>query len=234
MDAKENFPKWKWNEYQQVGTDYASEAEVAIYDRRMRQMRDIDGENRMILDLLKLPPDGSVMEIGTGTGALIRMAAKQCAHAVGIDISPVMLKYAQMQAESEGLSNIKFHQAGFLSYEYQPETFDGIVSGLAFHHLPDTWQAVALRKIHSALKPGGRFVLLDVVFDWKEETPETYFERIVSAEQENRPNLARHIAQEYSTLGWIMEGLLERAGFAIEFRRENKEFLCLYCAKKEG
>ena len=39
MDAKENFPKWKWNEYQQVGTDYASEAEVAIYDRRMRQSR---------------------------------------------------------------------------------------------------------------------------------------------------------------------------------------------------
>lgn len=76
-------------------------------------MRDIDGENRMILDLLKLTPDGSVMEIGTGTGALIRMAAKQCAHAVGIDISPVMLKYAQVQAESEGLSNIEFHQADF-------------------------------------------------------------------------------------------------------------------------
>ena len=64
--------------------------------------------------------------------------------------------------------------------------------------------------------------------------PETYFERIVSAEQENRPNLARHIAQEYSTLGWIMEGLLERAGFTIEFKQENKEFLCLYCAKKAG
>ena len=113
MGTKEDFPKWKWNEYQQVGTDYTSEAEVAIYDRRMRRMRDIDGENRMILDLLKLPPDGSVMEIGTGTGALIRMAAKQCAHAVGIDISPVMLKYAQVQAESEGLSNIEFHQADF-------------------------------------------------------------------------------------------------------------------------
>ena len=46
--------------------------------------------------------------------------------------------------------------------------------------------------------------------------------------------IGSEIAQEYSTLGWIMEGLLERAGFAIEFRRENKEFLCLYCAKKEG
>ena len=91
-------------------------------------MRDIDGENRIILDLLKLPPDGSVMEIGTGTGALIRMAAKQCAHAVGIDISPVMLKYAQMQAESEGLSNIEFHQAGFLSYEYPTESFPGLRS----------------------------------------------------------------------------------------------------------
>ena len=234
MCAKDNQPKWKWNEYQQVGTDYTSEEEVAIYDRRMRQMRDIAGENRMILDLLKLPPDGGVMEIGTGTGAFIRMAAKQCGHAVGIDISPVMLKYAESQAKSEGLPNIEFHQAGFLSYEYPPETFDGIVSGLAFHHLPDTWKAVALRKIYSALKTGGRFILLDVVFDWKEETPEAYFERIVSAEAENRPNLARHIAQEYSTLGWIMKGLLEHAGFTIESERKSKDFLCLYCAKKEG
>ena len=39
MGTKEDFPKWKWNEYQQVGTDYTSEAEVAIYDRRMRRMR---------------------------------------------------------------------------------------------------------------------------------------------------------------------------------------------------
>lgn len=223
---------WEWNEFQQVGTDYASVEEVAGYDERMRRMRDPDGENRNILSMLKLPPEASVLEIGVGTGAFIRMAAKVCKTAVGLDISSVMLEYARKRADEEGLGNIQWINSGFLSYQYPENCFNGVVSGLAFHHLPDTWKAVALRKIHSALKPGGRFILLDVVFDWKKESPEAYFERIVNAESLNRPNLARHIAQEYSTLTWIMEGLLERAGFVIESDQCGKDFLHLYCAKK--
>lgn len=223
---------WRWNEFQQVGTDYGSVEEVSAYDRRMRQMRDIDGENRRILDFLQLPPDGCVLEIGVGTGAFIRMAAHQCRTAVGIDVSPVMLDYARRTAEQEKIVNLELRQDGFLSYPYPQNYFDGVVSGLALHHLPDTWKAIALGKIHASLKPGGRFVLLDVVFDWGEEDPEAHFDRLVTAESASRANFARHIAQEYSTLGWIMTGLLERAGFAIQSDTVVKEFLHLYCAEK--
>ena len=107
-----------------------------------------------------------------------------------------------------------------------------MVSGLALHHLPDLWKAVALERIHRFLKPDGRLVLLDVVFDWKSEAPEAYFERIVSAAGENRKNFIRHISQEYSTLAWIMDGLLTRTGFVIEHRHAINNFLKLYCARK--
>ena len=232
METREKTPPWQWNEFQQIGTDYASEEEVAMYDRRMRKIRDIDAENAGMLDFLRLPPDGAVLEIGTGTGAFLRTAAKRCARAAGIDISEVMLQYARSRADEEKLQNLELSRAGFLTHTFAPETFDGVVSGLAFHHLPDVWKAVALERIHRILKPGGRLVLLDVVFDWKSEAPEAYFERIVSAAGESRPNFIRHIAQEYSTLAWIMEGLLTRAGFAIEQKRAAGDFLMLYCAGK--
>jgi len=224
---------WYWNEFQQIGTDYESETEVALYDKRMREMRDIDGENQLILDLLKLPNDkGNILEIGVGTGAFIRMASGQCKNAVGIDISPVMLKYAESKIREAGLTNIKLKNAGFLTYDYPDQYFDGIVSGLAFHHLPDTWKAIALKKIHASLKPGGRLVLVDVVFDWKKETPEDYFSRIVEINTESRSNFIDHIAKEYSTLSWIMTGLLERSGFIIESDTCPNDFLHIYCVRK--
>ena len=233
MKMRKKTPPWQWNEFQQIGTDYASEAEVAIYDRRMRKMRDIDMENAGILELLRLPSRGAVLEIGTGTGAFIRTAAKRCARAVGIDISEVMLRYVRTRADEGNLRSLELCRAGFLTHTFAPETFDGVVSGLAFHHLPDVWKAVALERIRRILKPGGRLVLLDVVFDWKSEAPEAYFERIVSAAGENRKNFIRHISQEYSTLAWIMEGLLARAGFRIEFQRASGDFLMLFCAGKD-
>ena len=71
MEMQNNPPPWQWNEFQQIGTDYASIEEVSNYDRRMRKMRDIETENREILGLLKLPPSGTVLEIGTGYKGLL-------------------------------------------------------------------------------------------------------------------------------------------------------------------
>ena len=103
---------------------------------------------------------------------------------------------------------------------------------MALHHLPDVWKMVALEKIFSSLKAGGFFYLLDVVFDWGNGSPEEYFQRIIESEFEARPNLSRHISQEFSTTGWIMTGLLTRAGFIIESDVQSRGFLRSYCCRK--
>ena len=42
-----------------------------------------------------------------------------------------------------------------------------------------------------------------------------------------------HVREEYSTCRWIMEGLLERAGFQIDDVNYSNEFLAGYlCTKK--
>lgn len=223
---------WLWNEFQQVGTDYNSPAEVAAYDNRMRNMRDIDGEIREIWHTLDLPGTAKVLEIGTGTGAFARYAAHHCAEVTASDISSTMLEYAAGKAKEENLNNLNFVKAGFLSFRSQPDYFDAVVSGLALHHLPDAWKCVALKRIHRALKPGGRFFLSDVVFDWGEGDPQVYFEKVVDSEQSVRPHLARHIACEYSTTSWIMREIFNHCGFVIEKEITEKNFLRHYCVRK--
>lgn len=222
---------WRRDEFQQIGTDYGSVEEVAAYDERMRAMRDIDAENRAILKCLGLKKKSAVLEIGTGTGAFARAAAKLCSHVTALDVSEVMLKYAALKARDEKLGNIDFLHAGFLSFDYPRHTFDAVASSLALHHLPDVWKLVALEKIFETLKPGGTFYLLDVVFDWGNGNPEEYFRRVVESAPESRANLAMHISREFSTTGWIMTGLLTRAGFVIESDVRRGEFLRAYCCK---
>ena len=220
------------DEFKQLGTDYDSIEEVAQYDQRMRRFRDIDGENRELIKLAGLKPGFDVLEIGTGTGAFARQAAKAGARVRAIDISKIMLEYARKCAAEEKLDQVSFDLAGFLSFEAEPDSYDAVVTGLALHHLSDVWKAVALRKINRVLRPGGVLLLLDVVFDWKNETPEAYFERILEYAPGSKDNFAKHIADELSTLTWIMNGLLERAGFTIEADHCRNDFLHIYQCRK--
>ncbi len=220
------------NEFIQLGTDYDSVTEVAVYDNRMRQFRDVEEENRLIGDLIGLRPGMSILEIGTGTGAFARYAAQRGASVHAIDISPTMLEYSLLKAQEDQLSSITFEKAGFLSFELRPRVYDAVVTSLALHHLSDVWKCVALDRIHQSLRANGVLVLLDVVFDWKNEQPEAYFERIMEFAPGSKHNFARHIADELSTCSWIMEGILRRAGFAIESDRVEHDFLHVYQCRK--
>ena len=210
-------PDWHWNEMQQVGTDYNDLNEVEIYDKRMAEFRDVVAENRRILDTLKLQEGSALLEIGCGTGRLVRAAAQAGYRAFAVDVSQMMMTYAAKRAKEEGVGDIVFKYAGFLTMDFPDETFDAVVSNAALHHLPDAWKLVALRNIARVLKPKGQLLLGDVVFTLEEEqAPESLFEQFASAVPPGmRKEAARHIAKEFSTYDWIIEGLLVRAGFEI-------------------
>jgi putative AdoMet-dependent methyltransferase len=132
-------------------------------------------------------------------------------------VSPAMLQYAEARAKAEGLTGIEFCHAGFLTFATSPVVFDAAVSVAVLHHLPDLWKAAAFDNIRRALKPGGLFLLCDVVFSSKVRPLLAQFDAFIDAMPESmRAGAVGHIAKEYSTLDWIMEGLLTRAGFAIE------------------
>jgi putative AdoMet-dependent methyltransferase len=219
---------WHYDEFKQIGTDYESVEEVAIYDDRMSGLRDVTGECSRILELLELAPDSRVLEIGTGTGEFAISAAQVCGHVCAVDVSQVMLDYAQKKACDKNINNITFTRAGFLTYDHNGQPFDAVVSQLALHHLPDFWKAIALRRICHILKDGGRFFLKDVVFSFDVDDAPKHINNWIDGVakfggDELGKDVESHVRQEFSTFGWIMERLLQKAGFSIVNTSYNEE-----------
>jgi putative AdoMet-dependent methyltransferase len=227
-------PVWQWNEIQQVGTDYTDVAEVECYEKRMSEFRDLAAEDAAILAALALPINSHILEIGTGSGHFARAAAKAGHRVTAVDVSPAMLQYAELRAKSEGLSKIEFYHAGFLTFPAAPATFDAVISVAVLHHLPDLWKAVALQNIHRVLKPGGRFLLGDVVFSWSGQNHSACFDAFINSFPEGMRKAAiGHVSKEYSTLVWIMDGLLERAGFRILKKTASRTSFVQYLCRAE-
>lgn len=217
-------PNWKYHEPDHPGADF--DALAKIYDRNMQKYRDIQGEIREILSFLDLKPDQTVLEIGTGTGEFALAAARHCSKVYAVDLSDGMLKYAEKKIRSMGVGNVEFIQGGFLTYQ-RPTQVDAVVTQLALHHLPDFWKQVALMRIANMLKDGGKFCLRDVVFNFEirdyEELIEGYILRASEMMgEEFARSIAAHVKNEYSTIDWIMEGMIERAGFKV-VRKEYKD-----------
>lgn len=230
-------PPWQYDEFKQVGTDYDDPKQVEAYDSRHAQFRDVDAECNGILDSLGVTPQSVVIELGTGTGAFAVHAARRCARVYAVDVSRPMLAFARQKAEAAGLTNICFYHGGFLTYDHKDTPADALVSCMAFHHLPDFWKSIALQRMNSMLRPGGQLYISDVIFEatdavanisrWIKELG-----RIGGAQL--RDEVAAHVREEYSTLDWIMDGLLTRAGFYIESREMVEGVVGNYLCVKEA
>ena len=228
---------WQYDEMQQVGTDYTDDTQVQAYDLRMQKLRDVKKETENIIKTIKLGKNQKILEFGTGTGSFAMETAKHCAKVFAVDISPQMLEFARQKAKIEGIDNIEFHNAGFLTYVHRGEPLDAIVSQLALHHLPDFWKMIALKRIYQLLKNGGTFYLSDVVFSFPIEDYNYKIDNWIDTIKEKvginfAEEAEMHIKEEYSTFDWIMEGLLKRAGFHIDKAEYSEDFMAVYVCIK--
>lgn len=228
-------PQWQYHEPDHPGMDF--DAVAPSYDRNMQRFRDIQGEIEEILSFLELAPQHSLLEMGTGTGEFALAAARRCSRVFAIDISTGMLNYARNKAHEQGIDNIRFLPGGFLTYRHQNEPLDAIVSQIALHHLPDFWKQIALLNMAGMLRPGGKLCLRDIVYSFDPQDYERQIERFIASTGEKAgPGFAQrmtsHINKEFSTMDWIMRGLIERAGFAIEREEHRERFLGLYLCRK--
>jgi len=100
-----------------------------------------------------------VLELGTGTGetALRVRAGQPLAEWVGIDSSEPMLARARERLPDADLRLQR------LEDDLPPGPFDLVVSALAVHHLDGASKRDLFARVADVLRPGGRFVLGDVV-----------------------------------------------------------------------
>ncbi|MFD1464609.1 class I SAM-dependent methyltransferase [Lapidilactobacillus mulanensis] len=107
--------------------------------------------------LEKLLPDfqgQTVLDLGCGYGWHCIYAAEHGAKTVtGVDLSEKMLQVAR---EKTTAKNVTYQQADIAKVEFPENSFDVVISSLAFHYLPSFTEMA--QAVHGYLKPQGKFV----------------------------------------------------------------------------
>ena len=133
-----------------------------IYDKLAPERQKWRSRNRLYHDTVfqickeNMPPEASVLHIGSGTGALLhRLRPKR---GLGFDISPVAVKIAK-----ENYPELEFRDGSEEDLSKINEKFDYVI--ISVSHLFDIW-AIFLH-IHKVLKPDGRLLVLHINYVWQ-------------------------------------------------------------------
>ena len=116
-----------------------------------------------VIDLTRLKPGESVLDVGCGTGTLAIAAKRRVGptgKVFGIDASPEMVERAGRKARKAGV-DIVFKNESIDELSFPDAQFDVVLSTLMLHHLPRNLREQGTREMGRVLKPGGRVLVVD-------------------------------------------------------------------------
>jgi ubiquinone/menaquinone biosynthesis C-methylase UbiE len=134
------------------------ERRSGTYETSLSQRLFFDRIHRVALHAV---PSGirpeSILDIGCGTGRLLRKAHLRwpAAHLIGVDPAEGMVKEARRLT-----TEAQFYVSLAESLPLQDGSVDLVLSTTSFHHWQDQPQAV--RQVARVLRPAGYFVLVDI------------------------------------------------------------------------
>jgi ubiquinone/menaquinone biosynthesis C-methylase UbiE len=228
-------PRWFMDEVAHAGREHLDPTYVPTYDQKAGTD---PREDLVLLQHLNLNQSHTLVDLGAGTGTFALAAAGLCRRVVAVDVSRDMLVVLREKLERSGIANVESVQGGFLSYDHHGEPADFVYSRHALHHLPDFWKAIALVRIAAILKPGGVLYLRDLVYSFNPDEAEAAIEswlRGASTDARSgwtRSELETHLREEYSTFNWLLEPMIERAGFTIQDGQHHDSIYSAYTCIK--
>jgi SAM-dependent methyltransferase len=147
------------------------------------------GMVRTMLDVMAPAVGEAILEVGCGSGALLRLLARQLGDAnplTGADLNPFLLREAAVLAEEDGVAGrISFREGNAERLPFDDASFDHAYSVTV---LEECDADLALRELRRVVRPGGRVGVIvraaELPHPWNLELPEA-----LRAKVENRPPL---------------------------------------------
>jgi ubiquinone/menaquinone biosynthesis C-methylase UbiE len=141
-----------------VVAEYAKVAER--YDEKWAFY--VEATTRETLKRMPMTPASRVLDVGCGTGELLRRLRAKYPDAVLAGLDPVAEMLAVAKDKLSGKEDLRIGYADTLSWH--AGTFDVVVSCNMFHYI--THPVDALREMARVLRPGGALVLTDWCDDY--------------------------------------------------------------------
>ena len=105
-------------------------------------------------------PGNQVLDLGCGTGTLAKMCIERGAHVTGVDVNSGMLAVAKRNSPTANYLNISLSN---LDEHLEDESFDIILSTLAFSELTRAERVHVMKQIKRILKNDGKVLIGDEI-----------------------------------------------------------------------
>ncbi|MDD1778455.1 MAG: methyltransferase domain-containing protein [Candidatus Helarchaeota archaeon] len=156
------FPRKK-NTIRAPNFEGLDDPQVAKAFERMSNLPPFELLRRKVISKLKtFTPQGTLVDLGCGSGNLIVQIAKKLPslNLIGLDISSEILEFAKKRAmEKKIAEKIEFKLGNAEKMPFEDNSIDFLVSTLSLHH----WEnpSVILKEIYRVLKENGVFLIFD-------------------------------------------------------------------------
>ena len=135
---------------------------AAMAARFESEDREAFARRQDVIAALRLGPGMTVADVGAGSGfyaALMAAAVGPEGTVYAVEIAPNWIDFLNRKIAAEGLDNVRVVRGTGRSVELPAAAVDLVFSSDTYHHFEDP--PVILDSILRALKPGGRWVVMD-------------------------------------------------------------------------
>lgn len=181
-----------------------------------------------------------ILDVATGTGDFALQSARRLRpdRILGVDLSEGMLGVGREKVARAGLSDvIRFQKEDCLHLSLPDASFDAVTVAYGVRNFEDLDQG--LREMLRVLRPGGRLVIIELtaphrapmrqLFHFYSHVLMPALGKLVSRDKKAYTYLPA--TMEAFPQGEVMQGILQRAGFAeVRFRRFTFGLSTLYTA----
>ncbi len=146
--------KNKVDKQKELQKKYYDQIEFEEYEKsrkvKRNQMRKLDAQ----LEISKLSPESSILDVGCGTGIQLRWLLEKGYRPSGIDLSSGLIEKLRERLNKEGIGDkIELKQSDAEDIQYPDNTFDQVMGTAILHHVPNPGKVV--KEMARVVKPGG-------------------------------------------------------------------------------